>query len=239
MDPEFLFRADDQRPPVPLPVLTIDGPSASGKSTVAAMLGERFGGAVLYTGKHYRAVTFALLEVGINVNDELAASQALHRMKPWLDRDGLIVLDGRTVPDAEAESPRVESQVSTVAVNDVIREELRDLQRRFIIERSGSSHPVVVEGRDAGTSLAPQAPARYFLDCSVDERAQRRGRQRGLSDAQRQEIAEKLNSRDRQDQGHGRAARDTPGLICILTDGMSASDVVEVIWQRISVRRGP
>ena len=94
----------------------------------------------------------------------------------------------------------------------------------------------VVAGRSAGTSLAPQAPTRYFLDCSVDERAQRRGRQRGLSDAQRQEIAEKLNSRDRQDQGHGRAARDTPGLIFILTDGMSARDGVEVIWQRISVR---
>jgi cytidylate kinase len=230
----FLFRANDQSRPVPLPILTIDGPSASGKSTVAALLGERFRGAVLYTGKHYRAATCALLDVGVALDDEHGAAQALHRLKPALNSAGAILLDGATIPDADAESPEVEAWVSTVAVNDEIRELLRSLQRDFIRSNASHEHPIVVEGRDAGTALAPHAPARFFLDCSVDERALRRGRQRGLSDAQRLEIAERLNSRDRQDQGHGRATRDTPGLICILTDGMPALAVVDSIWTRVS-----
>lgn len=223
---------------MPLSILTIDGPSASGKSTVAAMLAERFGGAVLFTGKHYRAATCALLDAGIDVRDESAAAAALVAMAPRLDDRGLLVVDGRNIPDAEAESPRVESQVSTVAINDAIRELLRSLQRTFIRAQATTAHPIVVEGRDAGTALAPEAAARFFLDCSVDERALRRGRQRGLSDAQRQEVASGLDSRDRQDQGHGRATRDTPGLICLLTDGMSAESVVREIWGRIDERLG-
>lgn len=220
---------------MPLPILTIDGPSASGKSTVAAMLARRFGGRVLFTGKHYRAVTWALLEAGVEIADEHAAAVSLKRMRPRFDDDGTLLIGERSAPDAEAESPRVESVVSTVAVNDEIRDLLRSLQRSFIAANANPEHPVVVEGRDAGTALAPHAPARYFLDCSVDERAQRRGRQRGLSEEERHAVAERLNSRDRQDQGHGRATRDTPGLIAILTDGMSAADVVEEIWRRVSV----
>lgn len=237
----FLFRIDSPNGTermIPLSVLTIDGPSASGKSTVAAMLSERFGGAVLFTGKHYRAATCALLDAGIDPRDERAAADALRRLTPHLDEAGQLVVGGRVVPDAESESSRVESHVSTVAVNDEIRELLRSLQRAFIRSRASTSHPVVVEGRDAGTSLAPDAVARFFLDCSVDERALRRGRQRGLSDAQRQEVAHRLTSRDSQDQGHGRATRETPGLTCILTDGMSAEAVVREIWSRIEERLG-
>lgn len=229
----FLFRASPSASPVPLPVLTIDGPSASGKSTVAAMLSARFGGRVLYTGKHYRAVTWALLEAGVEIADGHAAAAALRRMAPRFDDDGTLLIGGRAVPDAEAESPRVESVVSTVAVNDEIRDLLRSLQRGFIAANASPDRPVVVEGRDAGTALAPHAPARYFLDCSVDERAHRRGRQRGLSEAEEHDVAERLSSRDRQDQGHGRATRETPGLVVIVTDGMSAADVVEEIWRRV------
>ncbi len=234
----YLFRTEHSEELRPLAVLTIDGPSASGKSTVAAMLADRFGGAVLYTGKHYRAATCALLDAGVDVKDEKAAAASLRAMAPTLDGEGLLVVNGRRIPDAEAESPRVESQVSTVAVNDAIRELLRSLQRSFIRANASTAHPIVVEGRDAGTALAPEAPARFFLDCSVDERALRRGRQRGLNDAQREAVAERLISRDTQDQGHGRATRDTPGMICLLTDGMAAESVVREIWSRIEERLG-
>jgi cytidylate kinase len=232
----FLFRTDVHSPPKPLTVLTIDGPSASGKSTVASMLGQRFGGRVLYTGKQYRAATAALLRAGVSFDHERITARALVALSPRLDEDGVLSVGGRSISDAEAESPEVESMVSTVAVNDEIRELLRGLQRDFIRQNASAERPIVVEGRDAGTSLAPDAAARFFLDCSVDERALRRGRQRGLSDAQRLQVAESLSSRDRQDQGHGRATRDTEGLIYILTDGMSADAVVEAIWLRIERR---
>ncbi len=233
----YRFRTQPNGALAPLSVLTIDGPSASGKSTIAARLARAFGGAVLYTGKHYRAATCALLDAGVDLRDERATLAAFETMRPTLDADGLLVVGGRHIPDPEAETQRVEDRVSVVAQNDGVRDRLRELQRRFIRERASTEHPVVVEGRDAGTALAPETPARFYLDCSVTERAIRRRTQRHLSEDETQAVAERLAGRDAQDQGHGRAGPNTPGLILIVTDGLTQDQVLDRIRSLI-VRAG-
>jgi cytidylate kinase len=225
----YRFRTQPGGALAPLSVLTIDGPSASGKSTIAARLAQAFGGAVLFTGKHYRAATCALLDTQVDLSDERATLAAFEAMRPTLDADGILLVNGRRIADSDAETQRVEDRVSVVAQHDGVRDRLRELQRGFIRARASTEHPVVVEGRDAGTALAPESPARFYLDCSVAERAIRRRTQRHLSEDETQVVAERLAGRDAQDQGHGRAGPNTPGLILIVTDGLTQDEVLERI----------
>lgn len=150
------------------PVVAIDGPSGAGKSTVARGVATALGVEVLDTGAMYRAVTFAVLEAGIDPNDSDACAAIARRVE--IDQHGLVThLDGRDV-SAEIRSPAVTSAVSTVAAHPKVRAVLVEHQRRW----AATPGEGVVEGRDIGTVVFPDAVLKVFLTASDTERARRR-----------------------------------------------------------------
>jgi cytidylate kinase len=148
-------------------VIAIDGPAGSGKSTVAKAVAQRLGLPYLDTGAMYRAVAFAALQRGIDPDDvEAVARLAQHVTIEVADR---VLVDG-TDATIEIRGPEVTRAVSTVAANPEVRVELRRRQREWAAEHGGG----VIEGRDIGSVVFPEARLKVFLTADDDERARRR-----------------------------------------------------------------
>jgi cytidylate kinase len=150
------------------PVIAIDGPSGAGKSTVARGVATALGVEVLDTGAMYRAVTFAVLDAGADPTDaDACAAMARHVQ---IEQQGITTrLDDRDV-SIEIRSPAVTSAVSTVAAHPAVRAVLVEHQRRWAATHGAG----VVEGRDIGTVVFPDAVLKVFLTASDTERARRR-----------------------------------------------------------------
>ena len=156
-------------------VIAIDGPVGSGKSTVAKAVAERLGLEMLETGAMYRAVAAAALQRGIEPGPETATDMAR------LARE----LDPTAAGEADLRSAAVNRVVSAVAAQAEVRSELVALQRRWVTARGGG----VVEGRDIGTVVFPEASVKVFLTASEEERARRRGADETAADiARRDEL---------------------------------------------------
>jgi len=161
--------------PTPKITITIDGPGASGKSTLGGALAERLGYLYFDTGVMYRAVTWAALERGIPIEDEAAVTrlaEALHIevTRPTVDdgRQYTVLADGEDIT-WEIRSSEVNRNVSPVSAYPGVRAALTRQQRR--IGRAGG---VVMVGRDIGTVVLPSAQLKIYLDASPEERARRR-----------------------------------------------------------------
>ncbi|HEX6310527.1 MAG TPA: (d)CMP kinase [Acidimicrobiia bacterium] len=154
-------------------VVAIDGPAGSGKSTVARAVADALGLLVLDTGAMYRAVTLAVLERGVEPGDADEATRIARAVEIVLgEGDGeTILLDGRDV-SAEIRGPDVTAAVSTVSAHPGVREVMVDRQRSWAARHGGG----VVEGRDIGTVVFPDARVKVFLTASDEERARRRQR---------------------------------------------------------------
>ncbi|MDZ7844066.1 MAG: (d)CMP kinase [Anaerolineales bacterium] len=160
-------------------IVAIDGPAASGKSTVGSKLARRWGYLYFDTGLMYRAVTWYVLEEGISPEDEKRVTSAAEEIRidvqpPSRDdgRDYDVLVDGEDIT-WEIRTPRVDSNVSVVAAYPGVRQALTGQQRRI-----GMRGEVVMVGRDIGTVVLPEADLKIYLDASVVERALRRYRQR-------------------------------------------------------------
>ncbi|MBN1399726.1 MAG: (d)CMP kinase, partial [Anaerolineae bacterium] len=164
--------------------IAIDGPAASGKSTVAGILAERLGYLYLDTGVMYRAVAWAALDRGIPIEDEAAVTQLAERLRievepPW-EQDGrpyTVLADGQDIT-WEIRSDAVNRAVSPVSAYRGVRLAMTEQQRRVAAQAD-----VIMAGRDIGTVVLPEAPIKIYLDASLDERARRRQREmqaRGL-----------------------------------------------------------
>jgi cytidylate kinase len=151
-------------------VIAIDGPSGSGKSTVARAVAAELGLPVLDTGAMYRAVTLAVLEAGVVLDDAAACATVAQSSEITLE-GGVTVLDGRDV-SREIRGPLVTGAVSIVSAHGEVREILVARQRAWVARHGGG----VVEGRDIGTVVFPDATVKVFLIASDDERARRRHR---------------------------------------------------------------
>jgi CMP/dCMP kinase len=151
-------------------VIAIDGPAGSGKSTVAAGVAESLGLRRLDTGAMYRALTLKALRSGVDPEDAPGLA-SLARQTRFDYRDSAISLDGRAAGNG-IRRPEVSRMVSTVAAHPAVRRELVRRQRE-IIGKGG----VVVEGRDIGTVVCPDADLKVFLTASSEERARRRHRE--------------------------------------------------------------
>lgn len=148
-------------------VIAIDGPAGSGKSTVARAVAAALGVAELDTGAMYRAVTLAALRAGVALDDGRALADVTRAMVVTMnDR---VLLDGEDV-SADIRSAEVSNAVSTVAAHPEVRRELVRRQRAWVAEHDGG----VVEGRDIGTVVFPDASLKVFLTASEEERARRR-----------------------------------------------------------------
>jgi cytidylate kinase len=163
------------------PVIAIDGPAGSGKSTVSRALAERLGLDRLDTGAMYRAVAWAALSRGI----ELADLESVARLARHLEISvGEQVTAGGTDITAAIRGPEVSAAVSTVAANPEVRAALVQHQRRWVAQRGGG----VVEGRDIGSVVFPEADLKVFLTATPEERARRRPEEGARAVARRDRL---------------------------------------------------
>lgn len=191
--------------PSPFLIVAVDGGAASGKSSLASALAERFNFLHVDTGSHYRAVTLALREAGVSPDDAPTLTAALARLP--LDtlienRSARIVLNGRAPAAAELRSDEVNANVSRFAASPAVRRFLFDYQRRQAdLARARGFAGLVMEGRDITTVIFPDADVRIFLTADPATRARRRAAE-GQSDA----VAE----RDRLDSTRAAAPLTCP-----------------------------
>lgn len=207
-------------------VIAIDGPAGSGKSTVARHLADRLGLEYLDTGAMYRAVAFAALQRGIDPDDAPSVAEMVVDLELVVGRDEVLV-DG-TDATAEIRGPEVTRAVSAVAANRAVREELRDRQRAWRVEHGGG----VIEGRDIGTVVFPDAILKVYLTASPDVRAARRFNE--VTDLDYETVAADIARRDARDEnrdvGPLAAADDA---VVLDTSGLSVDEVVDEIVRRL------
>jgi len=174
-------------------VIAIDGPAGSGKSTVARGLADRLGLEYLDTGAMYRAVTFAALRRGLDPADAGPTAELARTVTLSVDSDGVRV-DGVDAT-IEIRGPEVTRAVSIVAANAEVRKEMVRRQREWATERNGG----VLEGRDIGTVVFPDALLKVYLTARPEVRAERRAAE--VSQLDYETVAADLARRDALDEG--------------------------------------
>ncbi|MEQ1884251.1 MAG: (d)CMP kinase [Bryobacteraceae bacterium] len=173
-------------------VVAIDGPAGAGKSTIARAVATRLGFAYIDTGAMYRAVGLWAVRAGIDLNDPLKLDQLAHQaVIDFLPEDSRVLLNGEDVTNAIRE-PGISDAASKVAAIPGVRRAMRDEQRRI-----GSQQSVVMEGRDIGTVVFPDADVKVYLDADPTIRAARRAAE--LS-ADAGAIAKEMAERDSRDR---------------------------------------
>ena len=210
------------------PIVAIDGPAGAGKSTVTRALASRLGLTYLDTGAMYRALTWWVLQQGIDPADPSAVAPLLNGLDLALSQNEegqlLIKVNGHDVT-AAIRSPEVTAVVSTVAAHPCVRHSLTSLQQR-LGERGG----LVAEGRDTGTAVFPDAECKIFLTATVAERARRRAhdlRQQGFAVPELQELEQQIADRDAMDSNRSEAPlRQAPDAVLLVTDGMEIEAVI-------------
>lgn len=212
-------------------IVAIDGPAGAGKGTVARAVAARLGFRYLDTGAMYRAVALKALRDDVPVDDPDRVS-ALARAATIDVAGERVALDGVDVTDA-IRGPDVTRAVSSVAAHPGVREDLVARQRR-VIEDGGD---VVMEGRDIGTTVAPDADVKIFLWASLEERARRRALQLGLPDdaAERARVARSMSARDRADAA--RSASPFAKAADAVEVDSTAKDVDAVVDEVVSIVR--
>jgi CMP/dCMP kinase len=198
------------------PVIAIDGPAGSGKSTVSRALSTRLGVDRLDTGAMYRAVAWAALERGIDPDDRASVASLAQALTITIGER--VEADGTDVTEA-IRGPRVSRAVSAVAANPAVRAVLVERQRQWVAERGGG----IVEGRDIGSVVFPHADIKIYLTASPDERARRRP----------EEGADGVARRDRLDSTRAASPLGVAdGARVIDTTDREVEDIVEevVAW---------
>ena len=214
--------------------VAIDGPAASGKTTIGQMLAERLGYLFLDTGCMYRAVTLAALLAGVAIPDEpavveLAESMQLEIRPPNAKNDGrlyTVLLEGRDVT-WELRSSAVDNNVSQVSAYANVRLNLVERQRDI-----GGRGRVVMVGRDIGTVVLPKAPLKLYVTASAEERASRRWQERRERDANSsyEQILADIVRRDGIDGSRSHSPmRPADDAIIIDTTGRSPSQILQEI----------
>lgn len=213
-----------------MPHIAIDGPAGAGKSTVARILAARLGYLYVDTGAMYRALTYEALHVGVNLQDPQCLAALAARVHLELVDDRLYC-DGREVTPY-LRLPDVSRYVSVVASVPAVRARMVEWQREI-----AGRHPVVMDGRDIGSYVLPEAEYKFFITASLKERARRRWQEllvQGHTGLTLEQVQEELAVRDALDAGRDIAplAR-APDAICIDTTALTPEQVVESIFDII------
>ena len=180
-------------------VVAVDGPAGTGKSTVARRLAASLGARYLDTGAMYRAATLGVLRAGVDPTESTAVSEVVAQCHIEVGTDPdifRVLLDGEDV-SREIRGPAVTLAVSPVSAVSPVRELLVAEQRRIIVDATAAGGGIVVEGRDIGTVVVPDAPLKVFLTATAAQRAARRAAQDGVDDVA--EIRRAVERRDRFD----------------------------------------
>ncbi|WP_186671072.1 (d)CMP kinase [Sporosarcina sp. BP05] len=209
--------------------IAIDGPAAAGKSTIAKITAEKLGYTYIDTGAMYRALTHKALVRNINTSDGKELEKLLEEteivLRPSINGQ-VVIVDGKDVTE-DIRSQLVTANVSSVATHMGVRQLMVDKQRQLAIGRG-----VVMDGRDIGTDVLPDAELKIFMTASVEERAMRRhieDEKRGFTTSLEQLKAE-IAERDRADsEREVSPLRQAEDAVLIDTTSMSITDVAEKI----------
>ena len=215
--------------------VAIDGPAGAGKSTVARAVAAALGYRYLDTGAMYRAVAVAALRSDVDLDDGFAMGDLVKRTRIELDGETVRV-NGHDVTD-QLRSKHVTAAAARVAKHATVRGDLMELQRKLAAESD-----VVMEGRDIGTEVLPDAQTKIFLTASLGERAKRRAIEVGLADDPETltQIQREIERRDRSD-----TERELSPLVqaadatVVDTTGMSLEEVVNEIAEIVRMSTGP
>lgn len=208
-------------------IVAIDGPSGAGKSTVAKSLARRLGYMYIDTGAMYRAVALRAKRDNVDINDSAALNSLCDSVKLEFvpDNGGLrTILNGEDVSEA-IRTPEMSMAASDISARKEVRQALLVLQRRM-----GENGGVVLEGRDVGTVIFPNAEAKFFLDASLEERGKRRYKElaaKGMNVTLDQTI-EEVRKRDLNDSSRDIAPlKKADDAVLVDSTGLSVEEVVE------------
>jgi cytidylate kinase len=215
-------------------VVAIDGPSGAGKSTAGRALADRLGYTFLDTGAMYRALALRALREGVPLDDEQRLAALAGRLGVELPPGGGVRLDGEDV-SAAIRTRDVSSAASRVSVHPMVRRELAGRQREM-----GRQGGVVLDGRDIGTAVFPDADVKFYLDADPRRRALRRQREleQAGTPADVDAIEEEIRARDRADTTRSDSPLTrAPDAIALDTTLLEPSEVVERMAEEVARRR--
>jgi len=211
-------------------IITIDGPAASGKSTAARLLAQRIGASFLDTGAMYRAVTFAAMQAGVNLNEERQLLRILEETPfHFGDEDGVmkVQINGFDVSD-QIRDPKVTKNAHYAASAPAVRLKLVEIQQEY----ARHYHKIVTEGRDQGTVAFPKADVKFFLTADIGVRSQRRHSEllRKRTNSSLEAVQKAVEHRDASDEnrkiGPLRPATDA---IVVDTSNLDIRQVVDTL----------
>lgn len=206
-------------------LVAIDGPAGSGKSSVARAVAERLGLVNLNTGATYRAVALVALREGVDLEDENALSAIGGGMD--IAPHG-VFYGGEPILEEALRSPEVSAAASKVSAHSELRRVLVDRQRAAA-EKARDSGGAVVEGRDIGTVVLPEAELKIFLSASPEERARRRALQTGR-EGELERIRKAMHTRDKRDsEREASPLRSAPDAVVLDTTNLSLDGVVSYV----------
>ncbi|HJR24438.1 MAG TPA: (d)CMP kinase [Acidimicrobiales bacterium] len=207
-------------------VIAIDGPAGSGKSTVAKALAARLGLGYLDTGAMYRSVTFAALRRGIDPAEVEQVAKIVGGLELEVGPDAVVV-DGVDAT-IEIRGPEVSRAVSIVAANPEVRAEMVRRQRAWVADHGGG----VLEGRDIGTVVFPDAELKVYLTADPEVRAERRSKE--VADLDYETVAADLARRDALDQGREVSPlTEAADAFVVDTTGRAVEEIVDVIEAKL------
>ncbi len=224
------------RPRRDRPVVAIDGPTAAGKSTVARAVARRFGFLYVDTGAMYRSVALAALKWGVDLDDSQGLADLARDLSIELEAVGeecRVLVDGEDVTSS-IRSPEVSAASSLVSAVAGVREILVARQRAM-----GAAGGVVMEGRDIGTVVFPDADVKVFLEASLEARARRRWeelRARGVA-VELDEVRRSETERDSRDRTRDLSPlRPAADAVVVDTTGQGGAQVIEAVVRLVQER---
>jgi cytidylate kinase len=214
-------------------IVAIDGPAGAGKSTLARRVAVRLGYLYIDTGAMYRAVALSAIRRGVSLDEPLKLEQLALASQIELTPDARVLLDGEDVSEA-IRQPDISQAASKVSAVGGVRRALVELQRRM-----GETHSVVMEGRDIGTVVFPQAQVKVFLDADPAERAGRRVaelRQKGV-EADPAAVEREMRERDHRDRTRSEAPLvQAPDAVYFDSTGHTPDEVEDALLQIVRTR---
>jgi len=210
-------------------VITIDGPSGSGKSTISKLLAKKLGYKYLDTGALYRAVAWKVKEEDVEIDDEEALNEVLNNIDINLT-DKKIFVNGMDVT-ALIRTAEIGDMSSRVSARPAVREYLFSIQRE-----AGMRGKVVIEGRDTGTAIFPEAVNKFFLDASIEERARRRSNDLKNDDPgiTIEKTVRDLKKRDTRDSTRESSPlKKTGDMVCIDSTSLTIDEVINEIMREL------